>query len=77
MIRITGGPIRARNIKIPEGYTLVKDGSEFAPGRVGSGPLAYNEATVILNDGDNGQWFKDQVEQAGGGWKEYTEKEKA
>lgn len=74
--RITGGPMYPTGLKLPAGYQIAPDGTDYAPGLVGSGPFAGNEVTVCLLDGDDGQWFKNQIAAARGGWTAYPSQEK-
>ena len=69
--RITGVLQLAKKVVLPEGYRLAFDGTDFAPGLVGTGPLAWNETTVCLLPGDEGDWFIKQVEEAGEHYKRY------
>lgn len=43
--------------KIPQGYQVVSDGTDKAPGLIGSG--ICGQALVCLLDGDDGAWFRD------------------
>jgi len=73
--RITGGPMYPNRLTLPTGYQVAPDGTDFAPGLVGSGPFAGNEVTVCLLPGDEGEWFKKQIAAGQGGWTAYPSKE--
>lgn len=57
---------RANNPNRPEGYIYVPPGYGLRPGYVRSGPDHDMKTTVVLFPNDDGAWFREAVERAGG-----------